>query len=81
LVANLANAPTPGEMLNGPLPNVEVVAEEAVGCAAGAGAPNMPVVPNPAFCCASFVPSPRDIAENVKSWLVSVDMDSVDSAG
>jgi hypothetical protein len=82
LDANFANAPTPGERLNEPpAPNAEAVVEDVSGCVTGVGAPNIPVVPTPPFCSASFVPSPRDIVENDKSWLVSVDIDSVDSVG
>lgn len=78
--ANFANAPTPGERNELP-PNVEMAAWEGAGCVAGVGTPNIPVVPSPAFCCVSSVPSPSDITENDKSWLESVDIDSVDSAG
>jgi hypothetical protein len=66
--------------LNEPLPNAGVVAGGA-DCAAGAGEPNIPVIPSPAFCCVSSSPSPSDIPENDNSWLESVDIDSVDSAG
>jgi hypothetical protein len=79
LDANFANAPTPGER-NELLPNAEVVAEGA-GCVAGVGEPNILVIPTPAFGCVSPVPSPSDIPENENSWLESVDIDSVDSAG
>jgi hypothetical protein len=66
--------------LNEPLPNEEVVAGGA-DCAAGVGAPNILVIPSPAFCCVSLIPSPSDIPVNDNSWLESVDIDSVDSAG
>jgi hypothetical protein len=77
---NFENAPTPGERLNDPLPNVEVVAG-AVDCVTGAGDPNILVIPNPAFGCVSFVPSPSDMPKNDNSWPESVDIDSVDSDG
>ena len=80
LGTNFENAPTPGDRLNEPLPNVEVVVGGA-GCAAGVGEPNILAIPSPAFCCGSFVPSPSDIPENDKSWPESDVIDSVDSAG
>jgi hypothetical protein len=66
--------------LNEPLPNAEVAAG-AAGCTTGAGDPNIPVIPDPAFGCESFVPSPSDMPENDNSWPESVDIDSVDSDG
>jgi len=80
LGTNFENAPTPGERLNEPLPNAEVVAG-AADCVTGAGDPNIPVIPDPAFGCVSFVPWPSDIPENDNSWPESVDIDSVDSDG
>lgn len=80
LGTNFENAPTPGERLNEPLPNAEVVAG-AADCVTGAGGPNIPVVPDPAFGCVSFAPWPSDIPENDNSWPESVDIDSVDSDG
>lgn len=59
---NFENAPTPGERANEPLPNVEVVGGGGADCEGGVGAPNIPVVPGPAFACASFGLPPRDIA-------------------
>jgi hypothetical protein len=66
--------------LKEPPPNAEVVAG-AAGCVAGAGDPNIPVIPDPAFACVSFVPSLSDIPENDNSWSESIDIDSVDSDG
>jgi len=66
--------------MNEPPPNAEVVAG-AAGCVAGAGEPNILVIPDPAFGRASIVLSPSDIPENDKSWPESVDIDSVDSLG
>jgi hypothetical protein len=55
LGTNFENAPTPGERLNEPLPNAEVVAGVA-DCVTGTGDPNIPAIPDPTFGCVSFVP-------------------------
>jgi len=79
LGTNFVTATTPGEM-NELLPKAEVVAG-VVDCVAGAGDPNIPVIPDPAFGCVSFVPPPSDMPENDNSWPESVDIHSVDSDG